>query len=43
MYVWSSFTVAFVIISAMLVFSLRSLRQAQKTLQNLQNLKKDET
>lgn len=39
-YVWPSFIVAFVVITAMLLVSLRSLSKAQKT---LENLKKDET
>lgn len=38
-YVWSSFIVATVVILAMLIFTLRSLLQAKKT---LKLLKKDE-
>ncbi|MEQ1789698.1 MAG: heme exporter protein CcmD [Rickettsiales bacterium] len=36
-YVWPSFIVAAVVIFAMLMISLRSLRKAQKTLKDLQN------
>ena len=36
-YVWPSFAVAALVILAMLVFTLRSLRQTQKTLRHLQN------
>lgn len=35
-FVWSSFAVATLVIVAMLIISLRSLKKAQKTLHNLQ-------
>jgi heme exporter protein D len=42
-YVWPSFAVAAIVLIAMVIASLRSLRKAQHTLSELQNLPRNET